>query len=187
MAYPVYYPSGCGATIGDHYCNDCETIEGGRVRSVAFIADDFQFVDPTSRTEWVAGIAAKKILMIPKTSGSFDGGSEVETPGYGSQATQLTGYNFVLTYNDPNYKLNADFYNAIKRSTNFRLAFATENLVHLTTTTVSVVPKNPVADDIASRVVWNVLVKWADADLPVPYDKPASLFEICFDYTGAIT
>jgi len=186
MAYPVYYPAGCAAEIGDHYCNDCEDFESGRVSLVAFISSDFAFNDPTNRNEWVAGIQAKQIIIIPKTSGAFDGGSEVETPGYGRQATQLTGYNFVLTYNDPNYKFNADFYNAIKRSSNYKLAFGTETLIHLTETTVSIVPKNPVVDDVTSRVVWVVAVKWADDDLPVPYTMPAGL-DLCFDYTGAIT
>lgn len=185
MAYPVYYPAGCGAEIGDHYCNDCEAPEGGRVRSVAFIRNDFEFNDPTNPNEWIAGIQAKAIIIIPKVNGTYDGGSEIETPGYGDQATQLTGYNHVLTYNDPNYKFNADFYNAIKRSSNYRLAYRTETQVHLNQNTVSIVPKNPVTDDPASRVVWNVLVKWAEADSPVPYDMPAGVFE-CFDYTGAI-
>lgn len=186
MAYPVYYPAGCNAEVGDHFCDTCETPEGARVRSVAFIRDGFTFLDPSNPAEWQAGILSKDIIIIPSVNGSFDGGSEVEVPGYGDQATALTGYNFVLTYNDPNYKLNADFYNAIKRATNFRLAYRTENLVHLTQNKVSVVPKNPVTEEITGRVVWNVLVKWAEADLPVPYDTPAGIFT-CFDYTGAIT
>jgi hypothetical protein len=186
MPYQVYYPSGCEAEIGDHYCNPCDEPEGGRVRGIAFIASDFAFTDPSSTTEWRNGILAKQIIIIPETNGTFDGGAEVEGPGYGDQATKLTGYNFSLTYNDPNYKLNADFYNALKRSRNWKLAYKTESLVHLTQNTVSVVPKNPVTDDISSEVVWNVLVKWSEGDLPIPYDEPASIFT-CFDYTGVIT
>lgn len=185
MAYSLYYPAGCGAEIGDHYCNDCETPEGGRVRSVALIRDGFEFNDPEDPSEWQAGIASKDIIIIPKTNGSFDGGSEIEVPGYGDQSTQLTGYNFVLTFNDPNYKLNADFWNAVKRSSNYRLAFRTENLTHHTRNTVSFVPKNPITDDVASRVVWQILAKWAESDLPTPYNTPEGIFT-CFDYTGQI-
>jgi hypothetical protein len=185
MPYAVYYPSGCASTVPDHYCNPCETPEHGRVRSVAFIASDFEFTDPSDPTEWQQGVADKKIILIPETNGSFDGGSEVETPGYGDQQTKLVGYNFQLTYNDPNYKLNADFYNAIKLSRSFRMAYRTETLVHLTQNTVSVVPKNPVAEDLTSEVVWNVLVKWSEGDLPIPYDVPAGIFN-CIDYTGVI-
>lgn len=185
MAYPIYYPSGCASEIPDHYCNPCETPEHGRVRSAAFIANDFEFTDPSDPTEWQNGILNKKIIIIPETNGSFDGGSEVESPGYGDQQTKLNGYNFVLTYNDPNYKLNADFYNAIKNTRNYRFAYRTEKLIHLTQNSVQVVPKNPVAEDLTSEVVWNVLVKWSEGDLPVPYDVPASIFD-CFDYTQAI-
>jgi len=186
MAYTVYYPSGCVAAVGDHYCNDCEAAEHGRLRSAAFIASDFAFTDPTNPTEWRNGILNKKIIIIPNVNGTFDGGSEVETPGYGDNATKLTGYNFQAVFNDPNYKLNADFYNAIKRSRNWRFAYRTENLTHLTENTVQVIPKNPVTDDLASEVVWNVTVKWTDDDLPIPYATPSGIFT-CFDYTGAIT
>lgn len=186
MAYQVYYPSGCEAEVGDHYCNPCDPREHGRVRAAAFIANDFAFTDPTNPTEWRNGILNKKIIIIPETNGTFDGGTEVEGPGYGDQATQVTGYNFSATFNDPNYKLNADFYNAIKRSRNWRFAYKTETQVHLTQNTVSIIPKNPVADDIASDVVWNVLVKWSEGDLPVPYDEPSGIFT-CFDYTGVIS
>ena len=186
MAYQVYYPAGCTAEVPDHYCNPCDALEHGRVRSVAFIDSAFDFVDPSDPTEWQAGIAAKSIIVIPATNGSFDGGSEVETPGYGDQQTKLTGYSFVLTYNDPNYKLNADFYNLLKRSRNYKIAFRTETLTHLSVNTVTVIPKNPVAEDLTSEVVWNVAVKWSEGDLPVPYDTPAGIFE-CFDYTGVIT
>lgn len=186
MPYAVYYPSGCEADLVDHYCNNCETIEGGRVRGTAFIRNDFAFTDPTNPTEWRNGILAKKIIIIPETNGTFDGGSEVEGAGFGNRISTLLGFNFVSVFNDPNYKLNADFYNLLKRSRNYRYAYLTETQVHITTNTVSVIPKNPVADDLNSGVFWNVTVKWAEEDLPVPHDIPVGIFT-CFDYTGAIT
>lgn len=185
MAYSVYYPSGCATAVGDHYCNPCDDIEHGRVRSVAFIRSDFVFTDPTNPLEWRTGILAKDIIIIPEVNGSFDGGSPVESTGYGDQETKLTGFNFQLTYNDPNYKLNADFYNAIKRSRDYRVAYRTETLTHLSENNVTVIPKNAVGEELTSEVVWNVLVKWSEGDLPVPYDTPAGIFT-CFDYTGVI-
>lgn len=181
MAYEVYYPSGCDDQLGDHYCNVCEAPEHGRVRSVAFIKNGFDFTDPSDPSEWQAGIANKDIIIIAEVNGTFDGGSEVEVAGYGDQATKLVGYNFVATYNDPNYKNNAEFYNQLKRSRNYRFYYRTETQGHLTQNTVSVVPKNPVTDDITSEVVWNVSVKWAEGDLPAPYDVPPGIFT-CFAY-----
>lgn len=186
MAYNVYYPSGCDAAVGDHYCNPCEAKEHARVRSVAFISNDFTFTDPTSPTQWAAGIAAKKILVIPETNGTFDGGSEVLSPGYGDQVEQLTGYDFQLTYDDPNYKLNADFYNAMKRSRNWRFAYRTETQTHLVNVRVQTIPKNPVTENVTDEVKWVVLVKWSDSDLPIPYNTPSGIFT-CYDYSGVIS
>lgn len=185
MAYAIYYPSGCEDDLADHYCDDCPVPDNGRVSSVAFIANDFEFTDPSNPVEWATGIGLKKIIIIPKTNGTFDGGSEIEVPGYGRQASKLTGYNFVAVYNDPNYKTNATFYNGLKRSSNYKFAYVTGSSVHLTVPTVSAVPKNPVVDDVTSEIVWNVSVKWGDEDLPVPYDIPAGIFD-CFQYTGAV-
>lgn len=185
MAYPIYYPSGCASAVPNHYCNNCERPEHARVRGVAYIANDFDFINPSDPNEWAQGIADKKIIVIPETNGSFDGGSEVESTGYGDQQTRLNGYNFQAIYNDPNYKNNADFYNAIKNSRNYRFAYRTETQTHLTAVTVQPIPKNPVVEDLTGEVVWNVTVKWSDDDLPIPFDTPAGIFE-CFDYTGAI-
>lgn len=184
MAYSVYYPSGCDVEVGQHYCNVCPTPELGRIRSVAFIKTGFEFNDPTDPTEWELGISNMDIIIIPQTNGSFDGGTEVESAGYGDQSTKLVGYNFTATYGDPDYKDNAAFYNTLKRSRNYRFAYRTENLVHITDSAVSVIPKSPVGEDINSEVVWSVLVKWSEADLPVPYVAPAGIFE-CFDYVEA--
>lgn len=109
---------------------------------------------------------AEKIIVIPSTNGNFDGGSEVTAPGYGDQETSLIGYNFVATFNDPNYKFNADFYNALKRSRNWRYAYSTETQTHITGKTVQVIPKNPVGDELTSEVVWNVQVLWVKAIYP---------------------
>lgn len=183
MPYNVYYPNGCAVTIGDHYCNDCETPEKGRVRSAGFIAPGFNFTDPTNPTEWVNGIRNKQIVVIPKVNGTFDGGSEITGPGYGDQATKLTGFNYSSTYNDPNYRLNADFYNALKRASGYRYFYRTGTQVHITDVAVSVIPKAPVTDDVNSDVTWNVTVNWSDDDAPIPYNAPA-VISTCFDYTG---
>lgn len=175
----VYYPAGCDALIPDHICDSCEEIELGGMGSVAFIKSTFAFTDPSSPAEWQAGFAAGDIILIPQTKGTFDGGAEVEAPGYGRQATRLTGYNFTAQYQDPNYRLNCAFYNAIKNSRAYKFAFVTETQVHITDTVVQVIPKNPVQAELTSEVVWDVLVKWSGRDLPCPHDVPAGIFDEC--------
>lgn len=177
----IYYPSGCDVLVPDHLCDPCEAKEKGRVRSVAFIKNTFSFSDPSNPTEWQTGINAGDIIIIPEVLGSFDGGAEVESPGYGDQSTNLTGYNFTSGFKDPNYKLNGTFYNTIKNSRAYRYAFRTQTQIHLTDNIVSVIPKNPMTENLTDDVVWDVAVKWADADLPEPYDTPPGIFDACFE------
>lgn len=177
----VYYPSGCDdVTIPDHVCDPCEAREKARVSSVAFIRNSFVFSDPTNPTEWEAGIASGDIHVIPQVNGTFDGGSEVLSAGYGRQKESLTGFDFSALFKDPDYKNNGDYYNAIKNSRDYRFAFVTSSQLHITDDAVTIIPKNPVVDDTAGDVVWEVLVKWAGGDLMVPMDMPPGIFGQCF-------
>jgi hypothetical protein len=176
----VYYPAGCDVLVPDHVCDPCEAREKGRVSSVAYVRNSYVFTDPTDPTEWQTGINSGDIQVIPQVNGSFDGGAEVETPGYGRQSTTLTGFNYSLTYKDPDYKTNGVFYNALKNSRDYRFAFVTETQAHLTDAAVTAIPKNPIADDPTSEVVWEVTVKWASGDLLEPFDVPPGIFDRCF-------
>lgn len=175
----VYYPAGCGTDVPDHYCNPCAEDEHGRIRSIAFIDKDFVFVDPSNSVEWLNGIALKKIRIIAETNGSFDGGSPKEGAGYGDTISTYLGSDFVLQFKDPNYKGNCLFYNEINRSRNFRVAYRTETLVHLSDKTAYINAKPAIADDLTSTVVWDVQVKWSSSNLPCPFAVPDGIFT-CF-------
>jgi hypothetical protein len=175
-----YYPAGCDVLVPDHVCDPCEARENARVSSVAFIKNSFVFEDPTSPTEWQAGLEAGDIIVIPQVNGTFDGGSEVETPGFGRQSTSLTGFNFSSNFKDPDYKTNGAFYNAIKNSRDYKYAFVTSSQLHISENAVTVIPKNPIVDDTAGVVVWDVTVKWGGGDLVEPQDVPPGIFGTCF-------
>lgn len=177
----IYYPSGCDTLVPDHLCDPCEAKEKARIGSVGFVKTSVAFSDISNPTEWTAAINAGDIIIIPQVLGSFDGGAEVESAGYGRQSTNLTGYNFSANFKDPNYKLNATFYNALKNSRAYKFAFVTETQVHISENAVAVIPKNPVTENLTDDVVWDVTVKWAGADLPEPADVPPGIFEECFE------
>ena len=181
--YGIYYPTGCDSDIPNHICTNCDDIEHGRIRSIAFISDDWSFNDITNPVEWTNGITQKKIIVIPDVNGTFDGGAEVEADGYGDQQTKLVGYNFTLDFKDPNYKDNGAFYQAIKNSRNYQIAFRTETQIHVSGVTVEIIPKNPVTANTTDEVVWDVTAKWSAGDLPLPFDAPLGTFN-CFDYTS---
>lgn len=176
----VYYPSGCDELVPAHLCDPCEAKEKARVSGVAFIKTSIDFANPSNPTEWQDAINSKDIIVIPQVLGSFDGGAEVESPGYGRQSTNITGFNFSANFKDPNYKLNGPFYNAIKNSRQYKFGFVTESQLHLTDDAVSVIPKNPITESLTDDVVWDVTVKWAGPDLIEPVDVPPGIFDECF-------
>lgn len=184
LKYSIYYPGDCAVSVPDHICNECEEVENGRVRSVAFIKTSFVFTDPTNPVEWRNGIENKDIIIVPQVLGSYNGGDPQEGTGYGDLSTRLTGYNHELTFRDPNYKLNGAFYNALKHSRLFRIAWRTSTQTHISDNPVSVFPQNPVTETLTDQVDWNVIARWQQADLSEPFDTPAGIFD-CFAYDEA--
>lgn len=175
----VYYPSGCSTETPDHFCDPCAPAEHGRIRSVAFVKKDFEFIDPSNTQEWIDGINDGSIIIIAETNGSFDGGTPKEAAGYGDTTSTYLGSDFVLKYKDPNYKENCLFYNEMNRSRNYKVAYRTENFVHISDKTAYINAKPAVADDLTSTVVWDVDVKWSSANVPCPYNTPDGVFT-CF-------
>lgn len=182
----VYYPDAtCGGneTVPVYNCNPCPDYEYGRVRSIAFIKTSYiatVLANPTSTAVWTTGINAGNIIVIHKTSGTYDGGTQEEIPGFGDETTANGGVDHVIVYRDPNYKENCDFYNAIRTNNIYTVAYRTSDSIHFSETAVSVAAKNPVQDDTKSVVVWEVTVKWSNPDSPTAYDVPASIFDDCY-------
>lgn len=178
----LYYPaSDCGgSTVPAYACNPCPSYEYGRIRSVAFIKNSFTFTDPTSTAQWTTGVNAGDIIIVWKTQGSYDGGVTSEQVGFGDSATVNGNTTHTLVFKDPNYADNCDFYNAIKGSSDYTIAFRTSSQIHLAGAPVTITPKNVIADDINSVVVWEVQVKWTNPDSPCAYTTPASIFDLCY-------
>jgi len=170
----IYYPgNNCQDNVPEHLCDPCLTIELGGIRSVAFIEEDFTFTNPASASEWNTGILAGQIIIIPLTYGTFDGGVPQEGQGFGDSPTSLDGYDFLLNYADPNFNGNCDFYDNLKNARNaYKVSWRTETLIYLSDKTVTILPKFPIAQDVKSKVVWSVDVKWTSKNLPCSYTAP---------------
>ena len=179
----VYYPtSNCGSTttLPAYSCNPCPSYEYGRLRSVAFKKVSVSLTNPSSSSEWDTAIANEEIRVIWETQGSYDGGTTSELAGFGDREFTNGGVSHVLNYKDPNYASNYDFYMAIKDSSEWSIVFRTSSQIHVVDVPVTITPKNPVADDLKSNVVWDVTVKWSDPLQPRPYDTPAGIFDSCY-------
>lgn len=174
----AYYPSGCDADLQDHVCGSCG-IETARVRSAAYINKSFYptlIADPENSAVWAAGINSGEIIIIPETQGEYDGGAAQMGQGYGSVEEKINAYLFTADVMDPNYAGNRAFYNSIYKSRNFHFAFATESILFISDEPCTVIPSNPVVNDLKAEVVWKAQIKWTSENFPTEHDIPDSVF-----------
>jgi hypothetical protein len=175
----VYYPSGCDTNIADHLCSVCD-VELGRVRSVAFINKSYYptlSVDPENASLWAAGIAAGDIFVYPETQGEYDGGAPNMGQGYGDTEETLNSYTFTLQAKDPNYIGNRNHWNSIKGSRNFHVAYRSETVLRISDEPTTIVPTNPIANDLKAEVVWDFSCKWTSGNFPDEYTTPDGIFD----------
>jgi len=173
----VYYP-GCGTTIPDPQCSDCPDKELGGMRSIWLQKDTFAFTDITDPSEWQTAINNKDVYVFPKTRGTLEQ-TETESQGFGDQSMVVDGYDFVANIFDPNFVDNVDFWNAIKKSNNYKLGWRSESKTYLSDEAVGIIPKAPVAEDIKLAILWNIAFKFSQEDYPTPNDIPGTVFDRC--------
>ena|SRR3990167_479685 len=177
---PLYYP-GCDVTIVKPLCSDCPDKELGDVRGLALIAEGFVFTDPTAAAEWNTGIAASDIYVFPYTRGGLED-TEHEVAGYGDTNTEVDGYDYVLTAFEPNYVNDWAFWDSIRASKNYRVAYRSESRLHIADNNCSIIVKQPIAaDEKRQAIVWNVIFKWTQEGKHRPYAQPTGIFDRCLD------
>lgn len=178
----IYYPaSNCGGgAIPAYTCNPCPDYAYGRVRSIGFVKNSFSFTDPSDPTEWNSALASGDAIVIWAVSGTYDGGTATDLPGFGDAEFVSGGISHVLTYRDPSVVDNCDFYNAIKDSTDYTVWFRTSSKIWGAGAPVNISAKMPVADDLKSVITYEVTLKWQNPSLPCPYDIPDGIFDTCF-------
>jgi hypothetical protein len=179
----IVYKNCDDSGIPAHVCDDCVGGEKGGIRSIALIDKDFDLTNITTAATWIAGITAGKIIIVPSTRGTFDGGSATTSQGYGDNSQIVTGYNFTLTARDPAYKQNQKFWNLISKRKDLKVAYRTDTLVHISDKPVSITPTNPVEEGLDTVVDWQVSFTWSSSDLPEPHDASAlkSTVFTCFE------
>jgi len=173
----------CNQSIGAlvHTCDPCDTPELGRVRSLVLIKKGTQIDFPLSIEQWRTGIEAGTIIVIPKTIGSFDGGTPKTGDGYGDETERVLSYDYVLSVKDPNYADNVEFWAAAEGET-WNVAWRTETLLHYVNADCKLTAKAPQEEGLDSRVVWNVEIKWNSRTKPkvVKFEPIKEIFK-CFE------
>lgn len=199
---PILINNPCSGEIIDPKCDPClGKVEHGRIRGAAYVHKSYLPTLQTAidglqtalnatpqvpntitsaksalQTAWEDGISNKVIYVIPETTGTFDGGSPIEGPGYGDRESRFIGFKFGLAYKDPSFQPNTGFYNTISKSTGWHFIWRTETLTRISNNPVTIVPKSPVQEDTNTEVVWDVEIKWNGADQPIPYEEMIGFF-----------
>lgn len=180
----MIYKKSCTKSIGalTHTCDPCDTPELGRVRSLILIKKGTSLnITTLNIQEWRAGIEAGTIIVIPKTIGSFDGGTPKTGDGYGDETERVLSNDYVLSIKDPNYADNVEFWEAAEGET-WNVAWRSETLLHYVDKDCKLTAKAPIEEGLDSRVVWNVEIKWNSRTKPqvVPFEPIAEIFD-CFE------
>ncbi len=179
----ITYPTGCDTLLDGHVCDPCQADEHGRVRGVAFYDADYTFSDLGSSTEWDALLAAGRAWVIQQTNGEYDGGSPTFTEGFGDAPQSYSSSEFKLVYNDPTFIGNRDFYNALNKTRDKKVAWRSETIIQTSDVAVTVFAKSAIENDVKSKRVWNVEVTFSQADEPVQDTVPAGIFDLCYNVT----
>jgi hypothetical protein len=164
---------GCGTSEAVHTCHDCpegQVREFARTRSTGFIKEAYLptlLVNPTDITKWNDGIANGNIILIPKTSGSYDPGDPKELKGYGDVKSSYGPRTMKLNFNDPDYADNYHFYNEISSRKDLVPFFRSSSLVRIFDKPASTKAKDPVVDDLEEEVIWNVECEVISTNLPI--------------------
>jgi len=176
-----YYPDTCDQDIGAHSCDACAVRELGRIRGAGFIHSDYYdtlIADPENETVWANGIAlgSNGIINIPETEGSLGEPAEAVRTGFGDVPEFLLGFDFAVTFNDPNFLQNCDFWNSINNARGtYYFYYRSETQTYITDKKVTVIAKQIIENDDKSLVLWKVDVKWRGFNNPCNYETVETL------------
>lgn len=183
----------CGTASGEaltHVCDPCGR-ELGRVRGVILfdggyniqeLIDKMKTAPEEATTLFEAAVEAGNAHLISETTGTYDGGSPQTGDGYGDAENRLLGYLYTLSFKDPSYSTNKEFWEKAENG-HWILAWRTETLLHFADKPASIQAIAPVEQDLTSAVVWNVTGSWKSKNKPeiVSLDPLAKFFEGCWE------
>lgn len=177
-----------------HVCDPCGR-ELGRVRGVVLFDGSYDLTTlkqklassvPADAAE-AATLFEQAIIdgnahLISETNGSFDGGAAQTGDGYGDEESRLLGYLYTLTYKDPSYASNKEFYEKAEKE-HWIPAWRTETLLHFADKPAGIQAIAPVEEDLTSAVAWNVNATWKSKNKPdiVPLEPLKKYFEGCWE------
>ena len=173
-----------------HVCDPC-TRELGRVRGVILFEGSFDIAALTEKIKAGNTEEAEQLIetavtsgqahLISETTGTFDGGSAQTGDGYGDAETRLLGYLYTLSFKDPSYAPNCEFWEKAENN-HWYVAFRTETMLHFADKPAGIQAIAPVEQDLTSAVAWNITATWKSKKKPivVPLEPIKKFFDGCW-------
>lgn len=152
--------------------------EYGRVRSVAFIRKGYLqqiLSDPENLTLWTDGIDNGNIIILERTTGSFDSGTPLKLKGYGRRLTTHGYRDMQLNFNICCNKSNYEFFNDLDKRIDYVPAFRTGSYLHIFDSQADILTKEEAQDDIESVVLWTIECTVRSRNLPIKIDSSSLL------------
>jgi len=159
--------------VPEYLCDPCVITEKGRVRGTAYIHKSLKDVlEGESSTPgiknvelkawWETQILAGLIKVIPKTRGTYDGGTSNMITGYGDVSEIKSNKTHTLVFSDPNHKGNDDFWQGMENvATDYLIAWRTETELRVANAPLdNIDAQDAVEEDINSDVRWQVTNTW---------------------------
>jgi hypothetical protein len=193
---PIVHKACGDGTIPEHLCNPCIKNEKGGVRGVAYIEKSLIDAARDSTTGlikktvvevltwWNTGAESGKIIVVPKTRGTFDGGSPQTGSGYGDVKEITIAKNFTLVAYDPDHKDNESFYEALANAPGaYHVAWRTGSELRISDEPVSIDVVDNTEEDVDSVVDWAATSTWTQSRKTVQiFDlEPVKPIFSCFE------
>lgn len=157
------FPLDCEG-IGEHCSESCHT-EFGRIRAVGFI-DPCYDLDINSQESWDEGVAGGFITIVPQTNGELTI-DQLQGDGYGKRPQTNTIKEYTLTYNDPTFIGNYNFYDGASGQYKYKIFFRTSDAIYFSDTAVLITPNFSIQNDLGQRIDWTVTLTWRSKFFPV--------------------
>jgi hypothetical protein len=168
-----------------HVCGACDDSEAGGISSLAAIHKryyDTLIANPDDEAVWQTGIANGDIIIIPDTKGSMSSTPTFKT-GVGRTLKKLTGREFKITAEDPNWKNNHVTYNGLQESRSYHVAWFTETQGQISKSPATWTPDEIIEEDIKSERAWKVEAEFSQKQFSIPFDMPQAILD-CFVVTA---
>lgn len=173
----------CRKNIGEFLPLDGCEFESGRVVAFAFVTQEKAaaadlnpslWEDPAF---WTTETYSGDILIFQESSGGYSPATTT-APGKGTQQDRNVGTEHTLTVNVESVKRNTDFMNDLKISSNYRVAFLTDNYGTMLVGDANcrITPDLVLEDDLNSIFEWLLTVVWSDIRIPTAYTPPVGIF-----------